>query len=222
MPQHSRFAVYYMPEPGPLADFGASWLGWDAQSGKAVSQPDDVAALTDAPRKYGFHGTLKPPFRLADGTSSHDLAAALAKVAARTAPARADGLALTRLGRFLALTPAGDSTEIMRVAAACVTELDRFRAPASAAELDRRRGSGLSDRHEALLLQWGYPYVLDQFRFHLTLTSKVAKAKLDTVEGMVRDAMPPLPKPFDIHDVCLCGERADGRFELIQRFALKG
>ena len=83
MPVFTRFAVYYAPEPGPLADFGAAWLGWDATAGSARAHPDiaglprPVAEITQTPRKYGFHGTVKPPFRLAPGSTPEALAADL-------------------------------------------------------------------------------------------------------------------------------------------------
>ena len=96
MDHYRRYALYYTPPQGEFADFGAAWLGWDAGRGVAVAQPVlpglDIAALTAAPRKYGFHATLKPPFRLADGTSAADLAQATAQVAARLAQLeRGDG-----------------------------------------------------------------------------------------------------------------------------------
>ncbi|SDY30771.1 Protein of unknown function [Citreimonas salinaria] len=213
-----------MPPEGALASFGAAWLGWDAQAGRDVPQPDlpGLDTLTDAPRKYGFHATLKPPFRLAEGETVDALRDAVAELAARTARARADGLVLSRLGRFLALTPEGDNSEVARVAAACVQDLDRFRAPSSEAELERRRGAGLDARAEELLRDWGYPWVLDRFRFHMTLTGKIAREDLGRVQAMVAEALPPLPRPFMLDSLCLCGERSDGRFELLHRYALSG
>ncbi|MEQ5871033.1 DUF1045 domain-containing protein [Sagittula sp. NFXS13] len=224
MSQHSRFAIYYMPSVGALADFGAQWLGWDAQAAKSRAQPDvpGIAALTDAPRKYGFHGTLKPPFRLRQGRTEADLRAAVADLASRTAPAQADSLVLTRFGRWFALTPTGDTSGIGRVAAACVTELDDFRAAATEAELAKRRKGGLSETQDAHLTRWGYPFVLDQFRFHLTLTGKAPAKDLDTIEAQIQMRLPTLPQPFLVSDICLSGERADGRFELLHRYTLSG
>ncbi|PKP65441.1 MAG: phosphonate metabolism protein, partial [Alphaproteobacteria bacterium HGW-Alphaproteobacteria-8] len=75
MDQMHRFALYYAPPPGPLADFAADWLGWDATAGREMPHPivpglpGPVEELTRAPRKYGLHGTLKPPFRLAQGAT---------------------------------------------------------------------------------------------------------------------------------------------------------
>ncbi|MFW2587422.1 DUF1045 domain-containing protein [Sagittula sp. SSi028] len=220
---YTRFAVYWMPE-GALAEFGARWLGWDALSGQPADQ-FAVPGLDDAtmtPRKYGFHGTLKPPFRLADGVTQADVQAGVAKMAASLAPAAAEGLSLTPLGRFLALTPDGDNSGIARVAATCVKALDAFRAPLSDADLERRRKAGLSEAQEALLLRWGYPYVMEQFRFHLTLTGKLHKRDLPLWADHVAAHLPDLPRPFVLDQVALVGERPDGRFELIHRYALTG
>jgi hypothetical protein len=35
----------------------------------------------------------------------------------------------------------------------------------------------LSERQRALLIEWGYPYVFDEFRFHMTLSSSLADAQ---------------------------------------------
>lgn len=220
----TRFAIYYLPPDGALAEFGAAWLGWDAIRGAAAVQPvvpglDDV---TMTPRKYGFHGTLKPPFRLARGTSAEALAKAVAMMAQDCAPAVAEGLALRRLGRFLALTPEGDQTGIARVAATCVEVLDPFRAPTGAAELARRRKAGLTDRQDDYLVRWGYPYVMEEFRFHLTLTGRLEPETIDHWTAIAKAHLPPLPHPFAMEEVALVGERPDGCFELIQRYALAG
>lgn len=222
---YARFAIYYLPPQGSaLAEFGARWLGWDGHAGCAVTQPalpglDDI---TMTPAKYGFHGTLKPPFRLADGTDRAGLERATADLAATIAPAQADGLELVRLGRFLALVPSGDMAGIVRVAAACVEGLDRFRATATQDELARRRKSGLTPAQDALLTRWGYPYVMEQFRFHLTLTGPLSKAQADDWMATAQAHLPPLPAPFAMDAVALVGERADGRFEVIQSYALSG
>ena len=221
---YTRFAIYYLPPEGALADFGASWLGWDVVRGVEAAQPDlpGLHDITMTPRKYGFHATLKPPFRLKDGYALGDLTATASDMAARLAPALCDGLDLTALGRFLALTPRGDADALQRVAETCVRDLDTFRAPASEAELERRRKAGLSPRQEVLLAQWGYPYVMEEFRFHMTLTCRLPKDRIDGWAGIAQRHLPALPTPFVIDQVALCGERADGRFELIHRYTLAG
>ena len=221
---YARFAVYFVPPPGALADFGAAWLGWDVARGEAARQPDvpGLAEITSAPRKYGFHGTLKPPFRLAGGRNAAGLAAAAGALAEATVPARCAGLGLARIGRFLALTPLGDGAEISRLAASLVAGLDAFRAPPGPDELARRRSVGLTAGQEALLARWGYPYVMEEFRFHLTLTGPLPETGLSHWEDILRARLPPLPAPFIVDEVALVGERADGRFDLLHRYALTG
>ena len=103
MDMFNRYAVYAAPQPGPLADFAARWLGWDPVAGEAVAHPEvsglprPVEALTASPRKYGFHCTLKPPFRLADGSSRAALEADLADLAATLPAVVLDGLGLHRV-----------------------------------------------------------------------------------------------------------------------------
>ncbi|WP_037372049.1 DUF1045 domain-containing protein [Salipiger mucosus] len=227
MTDFSRYAVYYAPAPGAFADFTARWLGWDAATASEVPHPEvaglprPVSEITATPRKYGFHGTLKPPFRLAGPLEA--LKIDLAALAARLAPAEMPGLALTRLGSFLALTPEGDTTGLAEIAAQTVRALDAHRAPPAEAELARRRKARLSERQEAHLLRWGYPYVMDDFRFHLTLTGRLPGDELDSVAAALEPVLMPLaPAPFRLDALCLFGEAPDGRFHLLHRYALTG
>lgn len=221
----ARYGVYYLPPEGPLAAFGASWLGWDVARACAVRQPEiaGLEEVTRTPRKYGFHATLKPPFRLTEGRSKEELEAAVAEMAGGLAPAGCAGLEVTPLGRFLALTLRGDTGGVDRIAAACVRTLDGFRAAPTDEETARRRKSRLSERQEAMLSQWGYPHVMAEFRFHMTLTGRLQKADVPGWTDRLRAALPPLPAPFRLDEVALVGERAsDGRFELIRRYPLSG
>lgn len=219
-----RYALYYLPPPGPLADFGARWLGWDTLSGQDRAQFDlkGLASITATPRKYGFHGTIKPPFVLAPGTDAHQLRQAVASFAAQNPPCHCDGLALKSLGQFLALVPTGDQTALAQFAAKAVTSLDRFRAPADQGELARRRAAGLTPQQDEMLLRWGYPYVLSEFRFHLTLSGKLPAADLPQWHAHAKTHLPTLPMPFALNDIALAGAQPDGRFRLIERFALSG
>jgi hypothetical protein len=171
---YSRFAIYYIPPEGPLAEFGADWLGWDVVRGREAIQLGlpGLHDITITPRQYGFHATLKPPFRVQAGATAEDPPAAVGDLANTLAPATCDGLEFTTPGHFLTLTPRGDVVGVQRVAEACARGLNGFRAPATQAELARRRQAGLSPRQEALLMQWGYPYVMEEFRFHLTLSGR--------------------------------------------------
>ncbi|GAB5435515.1 DUF1045 domain-containing protein [Falsiruegeria mediterranea] len=222
----SRYAIYFAPPAdAEWTRFGASWLGWDMETGETVVHPDlaglDVPLITATPHKYGLHGTIKPPFHLAERQTVEALERACGELADALAPVWLDGLELARLGRFLALRPMGNTSELGELAAQVVRGLDSFRAPASPEELERRRAAGLNPAQEANLLQWGYPYVMDEFRFHITLTGKLPKPKLPGVQDALNQVLTPmLPKPFVISDLALVGERSDGRFQMIHRYAL--
>ena len=220
-----RFAVYYAPHPrSDLAQAGAAWLGWDAETGAALAHPDlglDLAALTQTPRKYGLHGTIKPPMRLAGSVASFlDGVEALAE---HLAPVDLGALRLKALDGFLAIVPAPQPQVLSDCAAEIVRALDPFRAPATEQELARRRAAGLSARQEELLALWGYPYVMDEFRFHVTLTGKLSQAQM---EDALRAAHgwfgPALAQPQSLDALCVFGEDEDGRFHLVRRVPLRG
>lgn len=224
----TRFAVYFTPATGsPLADFGAAWLGWDSAKGIAVGHPSvpglDMARITATPRKYGFHGTIKPPFRLANGQLPYALDAALGRLCGSAKSVTLEGLGLAPLGRFLALIPSGDASALGALAARTVQELDDFRAPLTDAELAKRRSAGLSRAQDALLVRWGYPYVLDQFRFHLTLSGRLDPETAARTETALQPLLAPLPlRPYCIDGLTLLGEDETGMFHQINRYALAG
>ncbi|MDV7142924.1 DUF1045 domain-containing protein [Tropicimonas sp. TH_r6] len=225
----TRFALYYAPPDGPLADFGASWLGWNPRSGRKMAHPAlpglpmPIAEITREPRKYGFHGTLKPPFRLKPGFDVSELHNATEALAATLPPVLLDGLKLSKLDSFLALLPEGDTTQIALLAARVLEALDGFRAAPEETELEQRRAAGLSPRQEVLLQQWGHPYVMEEFRFHLTLSGKLSPTEADAVAGHLRPVIQPLlPRPFRIREICLFGEGQDGRFHHLHRYTLSG
>ena len=226
--QFQRYGVYYTPRPGALANFGKSWLGWDAVAGEQVPHPNidglprPIAEITATPRKYGLHGTIKPPFVLAEGTDPQSLMAAFEAFCAQYGQITLRGLTLARLGGFLALKIDGDQSPLARLAGAAVRELDRFRAPPSATELARRRKANLSDTQEALLAQWGYPYVMDEFRFHITLSGRLGKDVDATMAALAPHLTPLLPRPFVIDSLTLVGEDDAGLFHEIQRHTLSG
>lgn len=225
----TRYAIYYAPDDGPLADFGAEWLGWDAQRGEDRTPPDYIglpqpaADITATPRKYGFHATIKPPFSLAKGETVAALHGAMTDLARGLAPVRLDGLDLSQLGHFLALTPKGPTTQLAFLASRVVTELDDFRAPPTEAEIARRNPDRLSDRQRALLARWGYPYVMEEFRFHMTLSGPLTEKDAATTRATLRPMLEPLlPAPFTIRHLCLFGEGENGRFYNLHRYALSG
>ncbi|MGD1881498.1 MAG: DUF1045 domain-containing protein [Paracoccaceae bacterium] len=224
-----RYAVYYTPAPGTaLAEFGAAWLGWDSARGHLVEHLAavgiDLQKITDRPRKYGFHGTIKPPFRLANGCEVSALEDAVGRLAANLRSVRLHkGLQLARLGRFLALMPAGDVSALNHLASEVVSKLDHFRAPLTEEEFARRRSTRLTPQQDANLARWGYPFVMDEFRFHLTLTGPLTDAMISDANAALSCALANLSlNSFDIDALTVLGERADGRFIQMSRHPLAG
>jgi hypothetical protein len=130
-------------------------------------------------------------------------------------------LQIARLGSFLALVPQQPSAELQQLASSLVRELDPLRAPLSDAELVRRRSAGLTPAQEILLTKWGYPYVMDEFRFHLTLSGKLQADELQNLKSILQNHISPLTQtPVRVDDVGLVGEAEDGRFHLIRRLPL--
>jgi putative phosphonate metabolism protein len=229
MTEFHRYAIYWAPEAGRFADLTAAWLGWDAACGLQVPHPvlaglpRTAAELTDTPRKYGFHGTVKPPFRLAPGESAEGLHLATADLCATLTPVTLAGLSLHSLGGFVALTPDGDQGELAALAARVVAGLDRFRAAPDAAEIARRRPERLTERQRSHLARWGYPYVMEDFLFHLTLTGDLPEAEAAQVAAVLEPVLQPvLPRPFPVGSLCLFGQAEDGMFRLVHRYALSG
>ncbi len=223
-----RYGLYYAPNPGGLASFGAAWLGWDLAAGVPVSHPTidnlpaQVSELTAAPRKYGLHATIKPPFVLADGTTETQLNQTVADLCRRVAAFDLGGLELTSLAGFLALQIIGDQTPVNMLAAEAVRVLDAFRAPASDTEMARRRRAHLTPTQDALLRQWGYPYVMQEFRFHITLTGRLGKNVDATRAALAPVIAPFLPCPFRVDSLTLVGEDDVGMFHEICRHRLTG
>ena len=225
-----RYAIYFAPpDDSALAQAGSRWLGRDAVDGARLEQPPcaglaatRLAALTAAARRYGFHGTLKPPFRLRAGRSVEELGEAVAALAARQQRFFFT-VRLATLAGFFAWQPATAHDEIAAIAAACVTELDAFRAPPDAAEL-ARRGRGLDPNQAALLQRWGYPYVLDEFRFHLTLSDAVAGAEAERMHAALEDYTHRHARGAILFDaLCVFVEPAPGADFLLQaRYGFDG
>jgi len=171
-----RYAIYFVPRAETaLYRFGASVLGYDCYTGADVPPPAGSEAfawpeVVREPRVYGFHATLKAPFRLAEGVSEADLVQAFLRQAADLAPVIAGDLVAREIGAFIALVPKTQRAALNRLAETCVQAFDRFRAPMTEAERARRLASNLSAQQIEHLDRWGYPYVFEEFRFHMTLT----------------------------------------------------
>ncbi len=212
-----RYAIYWTPAPKTaMATFGALWFGGFEPFGLA---PDLIARAIKAPAGYGLHATLKAPFRLKDGISPQALCDALDSFCANRRAPSASRLILGHYQRYLTLMLSGNEADIDWLAAECVTHFDRFRAPLDQADLTRRELDDLTPEEEAFLADFGYPYVLSAFRFHISLAGPLESAELDKVASALEPHLTPfMTEPFEIRDLSLLGEpRSGGVFEVIHR-----
>jgi putative phosphonate metabolism protein len=227
-----RYALYYAPRPDePLAAFARGWLGRDVETGEAAPRmrvngipPERLVAITTEVSRYGLHGTLKPPFRLAEGRSEPELLEAAEAFATRRRPVAFGALVIKTVAGFLALTADRATNPLARLAAACVRDFDSFRAPPTEEELAFRRAVDLTARQEELLVAWGYPYVFDEFRFHLTLTTPLEEDERTTVAAILDELTEEARKaPGGIKDLVVFIEPSSGMpFRAIARFPLMG
>lgn len=226
-----RYALYYAPAAdSPLWRFGCATLGYDAFSGEDVAfavppgcDADTWPQLTAEPRRYGFHGTLKAPFELANGRSEGQLRAFAHQIAAGLSAVPLVGFSIAALGRFVALTPMRPSTALQKLAFDIVQAFEPFRAPLGPADLERRLASPLTPAQRAYLEAYGYPYVGDAFRFHMTLTGSLSHddvAITTTALAQAYDAAI-LTEPVAIDRIALFKQDdRDSRFRVLSSFTL--
>lgn len=226
-----RYALYYAPAAeSPLWRFGSATLGYDALTAEDLPfavppgcDPRQWPAFTEEPRRYGFHATLKAPFELADGRSEEQLRSFARNYAAGRESVPLAGLSVTALGSFVALTPSEPSEELQRFAFTMVQAFEPFRAPLAEADRARRLKSPLTPAQHAYLEAYGYPYVGDAFRFHMTLTGSLpgehAAPVKQALETAYAAALPAGPVKLDRFALFRQDGRA-GRFRLIDSYPL--
>lgn len=184
-----RYALYYAPPPeSPLWTFGSAILGYDAASGATLTPlaPEGVtvadwAAITAQPRRYGFHATLKAPFRLREGVREEDLIEAGHAFARRRKGFALPRLAVSALESFAALSAVDRCERIDDLSGACVEAFEPFRAEPSPGEIAQRLAAPLTERQRENLDRWGYPYVFEDFHFHMTLTGSLPPERVGPV-----------------------------------------
>jgi len=230
-----RYAIYLAPPPeSALWRFGSAVVGRDAASGETLSSfaPERVDAaawrsMTSEPRRYGFHATIKAPFRLADDACVSDLCAALGDLAQDEKPFAAGRLAVSTLAlgdaaSFVALTPSSPSAAVARLEERVVRGLDAFRAPLNDAEWARRDPARLTARQREAFERWGYPYALADFRLHFTLTNALDPAE-PIAATLTREFERHVADPTLVVDaLVLFVQKPNGDFVIDQRFPLGG
>lgn len=226
-----RFAIFWLPrDDSPLAAFGREWFGVRPEHGE-TGQPADfglpaelAAEAIARPRRYTLHGTIVAPFRPAQGVCGETVADELRAFCARRVARRTAPLRPTRLTRHLALIPSGGIAGLDWLAADCVTHFNAFRAPATDADLARFPPAQHPPRQRQHVREFGYPYVLSDFIFHITLAGPLAPDQLERVEAALSHRLAPLIRtPLEIDSLCLLGDPGgDAPFRLIARCPLIG
>lgn len=230
MPPFPRYAIYYVPAQGSFLDqFGAEMLGYDAWIGTAlpfpggvVEQVPDWRELTQDPRKYGFHATLKAPMAL-NGKKESELHGACADFARQPRRIPLITPVVSSISGFIAVIPEGRSDELEQFAADCVRAFDPFRAPLTPDDRARRNPSRLTPRQVEYLDRWGYPYVMEEFRFHMTLTGRLDETRREAVLAMLRERFAQLElAELAIDRIALFKQvDAKARFEIIGGWQLR-
>ncbi len=227
-----RYALYFTPAASDSLTLAAArWLGRNAFTGAPLDQPGTAGfdrpalkALTADPRRYGFHATLKAPFELADGRSEAELVAEVARFASDFEGFEIPQVVVGRLGSFFALVPAAECAPLQAFAGEVVRRFEDFRAPLSSADIARRRPDELSSEERQNLVQWGYPYVFDTFRFHMTLTGRVPAEDAPAMEdALLRYFADFHGRPLAISAIALFREPSRGAdFTVHSLFPLTG
>lgn len=225
-----RYAIYFTPpHDDPLCHIAASWLGRDAFGGALIParafgelSSAEVAFHTAAARRYGFHATLKAPFRLAESAPETELIDAIDSFASSATPFDIPRLKLAQIDGFFALVPAEPLPELQNFAGDVVTAFEPFRAPLTEAEIARRNPTALSPQECRHLNRWGYPYVFDTFRFHMTLTGRVAGEEAPRVRAAIEECLGNvLDRPVPVEGLALFVEpSASAPFEVLSYHAL--
>jgi putative phosphonate metabolism protein len=233
MPETRRYAFYFVPTAdSDLYRFGASVIGYDCHTGvevpyfaQASEWPRPWADVARDPRQYGFHATLKAPFRLAPPFDEQQLFEALGAFASTPREIPIIDLVVRSMGSFVAFMPSRRSDALQRLAADCVETFDRFRAPLAVADRSRRIAAGLTDAQIKNLDRWGYPYVFDEFRFHMTLTGSLKGPDLGAVLALLEGAWLErgCAQPTVIESVTILRQDAAGTpFRTMSTWALRG
>ncbi|AWM09946.1 DUF1045 domain-containing protein [Bradyrhizobium symbiodeficiens] len=190
-----RYAIYFAAgSDAALSRFGAELLGYDAYTGNELPFPPDALHvapdwrdISADPRKYGFHATLKAPMALVSGRTEAELIAACAVFAGKARPLPVIRPVVDAISGFIAVIPTEPVDALQRLAADCVRDFDSFRAALSAEDRARRRPEKLSERQRDYLDRWGYPYVMEEFRFHMTLTGRLDAERRGPILAMLRE-----------------------------------
>lgn len=222
-----RYAIYFLPDEGSaLARFAARWFGYDCHTGHACERDmhglgDLSAEAVGTPARYGFHATLVAPFHLAPAVTVDNVVARMEAIARSVRCPPPLRLSMGVLGGFLALRPENDIS-LRRLALACMFGCDTLRTALTDGERARRLRAPLTAYQRILMETYGYPYVGDQFRFHMTLTGNLGGRERERVStALARTLEPILADPVELNAISLLVQPdPEAKFRVHSRVAL--
>lgn len=214
----ARYALSYVPEKGSLlADFGRTWLGRDIDSSEFYEQPsiegvtpERLSELTHWRRSDGLHGILKPPFQINPSSSLDGFLDTARLFSKFLKPVEIPQLEVNVIGKFIALTPTISSRELVDLASECVRIFEGFRQPVMI-DMDRRyRKDKLTVYQNRMLKHWGYPYVMEEFRFFIPLTDRIEddQERDACIDAITTLSKPAIRNPVRIQELTIMGQES--------------
>jgi len=229
MKKYSRYAIYYAPpKESNLEEFGRYWFGWDPINAKSINNKQRINYLNGfgiknlknidknvlIAKKYGFHGTLIPPFKLNKNYSTNTLFKKTEEIAKKLKKFKFYKFKLKKINNFYAFVQNKKNNNINKLSNRLVRELFKFRSPLTKKEIDRRNPSKLSKLQLNILYKWGYPYLMSEFNFHMTLASEVTGNKLYLeLKKIERNKEIILNEINNFDKIYIFGENQKGMFE---------
>ena len=236
MKKYSRYAIYYAPpKESSLEEFGRYWFGWDPLNAKLINNKQRINYLNRfgiknlknidknvlIAKKYGFHGTLIPPFKLNKNYSTNTLFKKTEDIAKKFKKFKFYKFKLKRINNFYAFVQNKKNSNINKISNRLVKELFKFRSPLTKKEIDKRNPSKLSKLQLNILHKWGYPYLMSEFKFHMTLASEVTGNKLySELKKIEKKKEIILNEINDFDKIYIFGENQKGMFENLENFSL--
>ena len=236
MTNYKRVAIYFLPKKNSsLENFGKNLLGRDINKKKKISLTrrqkyfinrgftyfDELKDYFEQPAKYGFHATLKAPFRLKRNVKTKNFYDVISHIAAQHSRFKIKGLKIVYSKKFTFITSRKPNKLLRNLENDLVKHLDTFRAELNKTEIKKRIPDSLTFKQNKYLKEWGYPFVFDQFKFHMTLmnqnNNKLSNKQKLELEKLIYKIS---NNVIEFNEISLLGENKNGHFEEIKRFKL--
>ena len=236
MTNYKRVAIYFLPKKNSsLENFGKNLLGRDINKKKKISLTrrqkyfisrgftffDELKDYCEQPAKYGFHATLKAPFRLKRNVKTKNFYDVISHIAAQHSRFKIQGLKIVYSKKFTFITSRKPNKLLINLENDLVKHLDTFRAELNKKEIKKRIPDSLTFKQNKYLKEWGYPFVFDQFKFHMTLmnqnNNKLSNKQKLELEKLIYKIS---NNVIEFNEISLLGENKNGHFEEIKRFKL--